>query len=359
MPRRTGTVAPFADATSHAVRDRIARASPPPGGRRRPALPAAGACWRRWPSGSAPAGCSCSCCATTARSPGTTRPPGRSSRGSSCPCSSLPEPPAGTLRRRALVAARAGAAPVVVAARCPRASPSPRSRTSRRSSRPASSPGRRRPAHLEPRRRRAARLRPARARRRSGSPAQADATARLRREPSCSARSALLSADACATSSALAGLEDELNSLSEQLANTYEELSLIYQISGGMKVNRRRRDFFQQTCLDVLEVMNVRGMGVALHADLFDQPRARPLRADGAAAAARRAPGDELMAVLRERKSPLLINDLAADHSLRLARAARPPTAGRPAAAAGAGARAACSRWTSTAAISTRSTASC
>jgi len=32
--------------------------------------------------------------------------------------------------------------------------------------------------------------------------------------------------------------------LSGQLANTYEELSLIYQISSGMRVNRSAGDFF-------------------------------------------------------------------------------------------------------------------
>src|SRR5688572_14837766 len=62
----------------------------------------------------------------------------------------------------------------------------------------------------------------------------------------------------------LAGLEQELNSLSGQLANTYEELSLIYQISSGMRINRSATDFFKQACLDVMGVMNVRGMSVAL-----------------------------------------------------------------------------------------------
>jgi hypothetical protein len=33
----------------------------------------------------------------------------------------------------------------------------------------------------------------------------------------------------------LAGLEQELDSLSAQLSNTYEELSLIYQLSSGMR----------------------------------------------------------------------------------------------------------------------------
>ena len=66
---------------------------------------------------------------------------------------------------------------------------------------------------------------------------------------------------------ALSGMQTELTTLSEQLANTYEELSLIYQISGGMRVNRRAADFFKQACHDVMEVMNVRSVGVALQGE--------------------------------------------------------------------------------------------
>jgi HD-GYP domain-containing protein (c-di-GMP phosphodiesterase class II) len=111
----------------------------------------------------------------------------------------------------------------------------------------------------------------------------------------------------------LAGLEQELDSLSGQLANTYEELSLIYQISSGMKVNRRAADFFKQTCLDVMEGLGVRGMGVALCGDkgafvdpalygqlALTQQRLRHL-------------GAELIRLLRDRKAPLLVNDLARD----------------------------------------------
>ncbi len=111
----------------------------------------------------------------------------------------------------------------------------------------------------------------------------------------------------------LAGLEQELDSLSGQLANTYEELSLIYQVSGGMKVNRRANDFFKQACLDVLEVINVRGMGVALQAD--NMHRQEPVVYGSLSL----PPGkvhrlaEQLMEVLRERKSPLLINDLKHD----------------------------------------------
>lgn len=71
----------------------------------------------------------------------------------------------------------------------------------------------------------------------------------------------------------LTGLEQELETLSGQLANTYEELSLIYQLSSGMKVNRSPQDFFKQACLDVMRVMDVRGVGVALRGDgPLDQP---------------------------------------------------------------------------------------
>jgi HD-GYP domain-containing protein (c-di-GMP phosphodiesterase class II) len=111
----------------------------------------------------------------------------------------------------------------------------------------------------------------------------------------------------------LAGLETELTSLSGQLANTYEELSLIYQISSGMRINRRASEFFKQACLDVLEVMGVMGMGVALNGD--NAHRQEPVLYGHLSL----PPGtvhrlaQELMAVLSNRKSPLLINELEKD----------------------------------------------
>jgi putative nucleotidyltransferase with HDIG domain len=113
----------------------------------------------------------------------------------------------------------------------------------------------------------------------------------------------------------LSGLENELNSLSGQLANTYEELSLIYQVSSGMKINRRASDFFKQACLDVLEVMNVRGMGVTLNADISNRPEPAlygPMNLDQADVARL---AEELTAMLWELKGPLLINDLSADRT--------------------------------------------
>ncbi|HEV8292670.1 MAG TPA: HD-GYP domain-containing protein, partial [Tepidisphaeraceae bacterium] len=67
------------------------------------------------------------------------------------------------------------------------------------------------------------------------------------------------------------GLEEELNSLSTQLANTYEELTLIDQISGGMRVNRSSGDFFRQACLELMQVISVRGMGVVLSNEKIKQ----------------------------------------------------------------------------------------
>jgi HD-GYP domain-containing protein (c-di-GMP phosphodiesterase class II) len=111
----------------------------------------------------------------------------------------------------------------------------------------------------------------------------------------------------------LAGVEAELNSLSEQLANSYEELSLIYQISGGMRVNRRASEFFKQACNDVLEVLNVRGVGVVVQGD-------GPSRVDPVVYGSITIPDDllrklaeQLLAGIQGRKGLLLSNDLAAD----------------------------------------------
>ena len=115
----------------------------------------------------------------------------------------------------------------------------------------------------------------------------------------------------------LSGMEQELDSLSGQLANTYEELSLIYQISSGMRINRRASDFFKQACLDVMEVMSVRGVGVALHGDnihrqepvLYGHLSLPPGKVHRLA--------EELMVILCQRKSALLINDLSKDKTFR------------------------------------------
>jgi len=109
-----------------------------------------------------------------------------------------------------------------------------------------------------------------------------------------------------------AALEEELNSLSNQLANAYEELSLIDQISGGMRVNRRRADFFRQACLDVMQVLAVRGMGVILHHEKCRQAPALYGQVSLSDAQLNRL-ADQLAQLLEQRKGCLLVNSLSTD----------------------------------------------
>jgi HD-GYP domain-containing protein (c-di-GMP phosphodiesterase class II) len=111
----------------------------------------------------------------------------------------------------------------------------------------------------------------------------------------------------------LAGLEQELTSISGQLTNTYEELSLIYQISGGMRLSRRPGDFFRQACLDSIDVMGVRGMGVSLRdGDTLGQIPVLfgPLTLSPEKVARL---SSELLVWMARRKTSLLINDLRTD----------------------------------------------
>jgi HD-GYP domain-containing protein (c-di-GMP phosphodiesterase class II) len=113
----------------------------------------------------------------------------------------------------------------------------------------------------------------------------------------------------------LTSLDTELTQLSNHLANAYEELNLVYQISGGMRINRPANDFFKQACLDVLEVMGVEGLGVALgeahhrrqQPVLYGQLSLPPGTVHRLA--------QELIPALQDRKGPLLINNLAGDKS--------------------------------------------
>jgi HD-GYP domain-containing protein (c-di-GMP phosphodiesterase class II) len=54
--------------------------------------------------------------------------------------------------------------------------------------------------------------------------------------------------------------QKEIATLSTNLANTYEELSLVYRISSAMKVTQQPREFLQDVCNDLAEVMNIGGV---------------------------------------------------------------------------------------------------
>jgi len=64
----------------------------------------------------------------------------------------------------------------------------------------------------------------------------------------------------------------ELETLSTNLANTYEELSLLYSISGSMKVTQQPQNFLLQVCRELREVMNLS----AAAAIIYEHPPAIP-----------------------------------------------------------------------------------
>ena len=115
----------------------------------------------------------------------------------------------------------------------------------------------------------------------------------------------------------VAGLEHEVASLSTQLAHSYEELNLIYQISGGVRVNRRQADFFRQACQDARAVLGVGCMGVAVRSDgrvglapvVYGDTR---LTADDV-----RQLAGQLVDRVADTKAVVLVNDVAAAGPLR------------------------------------------
>ncbi len=107
-------------------------------------------------------------------------------------------------------------------------------------------------------------------------------------------------------------LERELDTLSTQLSNTYEELSLIYQVSGGMKVNHGPEAFFAQACTQVMTVIGVRAMGFALDLDYPGRPAPALYGELQLSPELLERLSSELLRALRGRNGPLLVNDLRA-----------------------------------------------
>ncbi len=69
--------------------------------------------------------------------------------------------------------------------------------------------------------------------------------------------------------------QGELATLSTNLASTYEELALLYRVSGATRVSTRPSEFFQGLCQELLDVMRIEGAAVILtdrlDPDRFDQ----------------------------------------------------------------------------------------
>lgn len=108
-------------------------------------------------------------------------------------------------------------------------------------------------------------------------------------------------------------MEGELDKLSTQLSNSYEELNLIYQVSGGMKVDRRPEEFFAQACREVMEVIRVRGMGFAIEANFPGRPDPALFGELSLAPDKFNRLAFDLLGILRGRVAPLLVNNPATD----------------------------------------------
>ena len=67
--------------------------------------------------------------------------------------------------------------------------------------------------------------------------------------------------------------ESELQTLSANLSVTYEELSLLYRISGSMRVNQDPPDFLHGVCEELLDVMRISGAVAVEHAHPAGSPR--------------------------------------------------------------------------------------
>jgi HD-GYP domain-containing protein (c-di-GMP phosphodiesterase class II) len=121
--------------------------------------------------------------------------------------------------------------------------------------------------------------------------------------------------DQVRSASRLVQYERQVDSLSAQLANSYEELSLIYDISGGMKVDRKPEDFFRQVCDSLLNILSIGGVGVALSPGLMPEPIALYGRMKLPPEALDRLMAD-VLPFLSRRPMPLQSNDLRTHSTL-------------------------------------------
>jgi HD-GYP domain-containing protein (c-di-GMP phosphodiesterase class II) len=111
----------------------------------------------------------------------------------------------------------------------------------------------------------------------------------------------------------LVGLASDVESLASQLSSTYEELNLIYQMGSGMHVNRSPQDFFKKTCLEVMDLMGLRGVGVALRGDNGEFQTPAIYGSIGLGAVALRRLADELGEAMKLQTEPIFVEKVARD----------------------------------------------
>ncbi|NQU76982.1 MAG: HD domain-containing protein [Planctomycetes bacterium] len=71
---------------------------------------------------------------------------------------------------------------------------------------------------------------------------------------------------------------NELTSFSNSLGSTYEELSLLYRLSGAMNVNTQPAEFFEKVCAEMLDVMHVGAAVTVLSEELAPDGTHRVIR---------------------------------------------------------------------------------
>jgi HD-GYP domain-containing protein (c-di-GMP phosphodiesterase class II) len=112
-------------------------------------------------------------------------------------------------------------------------------------------------------------------------------------------------------------LAAQVDSLSDQLGDSYEELSLIYRLSSGMQLARPPQAFFDESCRDVRSIMQVGAVGLAFW-DSQITPVPRSIHGE----AKLDSPAlDKLEFALRERlgsgvQEPIIANTLGLDRTL-------------------------------------------
>jgi len=113
----------------------------------------------------------------------------------------------------------------------------------------------------------------------------------------------------------LAAVQREIDSVSGELSGSYEELTLIYQLTASMHITRTPADFFRQACTEYNEFTGVRSTGVAL--TVGSLPGAAPAMFGPMSLPAPELHrlGSLLVDAFNYDQSPIIINDLAASPS--------------------------------------------
>ncbi len=107
-----------------------------------------------------------------------------------------------------------------------------------------------------------------------------------------------------------------VDSLTSHLADTYEELSLLYQVSTGMRVNRSPEEFFRPLCSDIRAVLDARVVGVAIRCGNFRE-NSMVVQGELDLEPARLSRfADEATEFLVDHRQAIVVNDVAGDPSM-------------------------------------------